>query len=685
MSQQNSSNRILPVLIFLLIALPLFAAMGAYCGAWVFTHWKGLRSTPSLTLLYQYWHVANLPAHLIKPLKISTALAVLIGILPLLVMIIGALVKPRRELHGSSRFANASEIRQAGLLDVDKKRRKKSNKRQDNLPDLLIGKWNNQYLRWQGSEFLYLSAPTRSGKGVGIVIPNCLHYWHSMVVYDPKLENFLITAGWRERVLKQKVFLFNPSGKMPEHEQNPNAPLASHKWNPMTYIRRDARFTFKDLSNMATILFPTPTRGADGSSMFFIESARKLFVGLGLYLIETEKDLHRDLSDIRQRTTITNLFKLTTPSDGTSLSAWLAKTIKLREQKPQTDLSEPCKTLLREFINSDKETAQNILSSMTAPLGIFLDPIVEAATSDDDFRLDRVRQERMTIYIGVIPTEAATFSRLLNLFFSQLIDVNVQQGLPENNPRLQYQCLLLMDEFTALGNIPAVQHGVSYIAGYGLRLLIIIQAPSQVEAVYGRENMKTFFTNFTCRIFYTPREQDDCEEYSKVIGYETFKAKSQSRSRGKGSSNSTSTSDQRRAVMNPDELRLMPFEDCVINLGGNRAIYAQKIIYHEDPVFKKRLGYARPYVSVLQAKSKNTDEPNHANRQAAEVPDKLLHTVSLNDVLNRQEAAVALLKQSCLPSNPPQYIQACVQYVANIWQLNPQKLHEAWLAANEVV
>ena len=683
MSQQNSSNRILPVLVFLLIALPLFAAIGAYCGAWVFTHWKGLRSTPSLTLLYQYWHVANLPTHLIKPLKISTALAVLIGILPLLVLVIGALVKPRRELHGSSRFANGSEIRQAGLLDVGKKRRKKSNNRKDNLPDLLIGKWNNQYLRWQGSEFLYLSAPTRSGKGVGIVIPNCLHYRDSLVVYDPKLENFLITSGYRHKN-GQEVFLFNPSGKIPEHEQNPSAPLASHKWNPMTYIRRDPRFTFKDLSNMATILFPTPARGADGSSMFFIESARKLFVGLGLYLIETEKDPNRDLKDIRQRTTITNLFKLTTPSDGTSLSTWLAKTIKLREQKPQTDLSEPCKTLLREFVNSDKETAQNILSSMTAPLGIFLDPIVEAATSDDDFRLDHVRQKRMTIYIGVIPTEAATFSRLLNLFFSQLIDVNVQQGLPENNPKLKYQCLLLMDEFTALGNIPAVQHGVSYIAGYGLRLLIIIQAPSQVEAVYGRDNMKTFFTNFTCRIFYTPREQDDCKEYSEVIGYETFKAKSQSRSRGKGSSNSTSTSDQRRAVMNPDELRLMPFEDCVVNLGGNRAIYAQKIIYYEDPVFKARLGIMHPHVPVLQSQPKTEKEQTDDKRQAAEVPDKLLHTISLNDVLNRQETAIAVLKQSCQPNLPPQYIQACVQYVANIWRLDPQTLHQAWLATNEM-
>ena len=73
---------------------------------------------------------------------------------------------------------------------------------------LLIGKYGNDYLRWSGNEFLYLAAPTRSGKGVGIVIPNCLHYRDSMVVFDPKLENFLISGGYRSSH-GQEVFLFN--------------------------------------------------------------------------------------------------------------------------------------------------------------------------------------------------------------------------------------------------------------------------------------------------------------------------------------------------------------------------------------------------------------------------------------------------------------------------------------------
>ena len=96
------------------------------------------------------------------------------------------------------------------------------------------------------------------------------------------------------------------------------------------------------------------------------------------------------------------------------------------------------------------------------------------------------------------------------------------------------------------------------------------------------------------------------------------------------------------------------------------------------------MGKVAPPIPVLQVASKNRNEQNKENRQAAEVPDKLLHTISLNNVLNRQEAAIAVLKQSCQPNLPPQYIQACVQYVANIWRLDPQTLHQAWLATNEM-
>lgn len=649
-------NKALPIVLFILLTLPLAMAGGGYVGSMLFVRWQKLNSKPSVFLLYEYaQHLDKLSAKLLMPYKVSVMIALLISILPTLIMLAAVFAKPKRELHGSSRFANAVEVQQAGLLKPDYSKGK---------PDLLIGKYKNKYLRWAGNEFLYLAAPTRSGKGVGVVIPNCLHYRDSMVVYDPKLENFIITGGFRQQKLGQQVFLFNPGGRMPEHERNPLLPLVSHRWNPMTYIRRDARYSYKDLSNMAAILLPKPTKD-NGSGTFFVESARKLFVGLGLYMIETEQE--RDLADYTQRTTLANLFRLTAPTDGKPLNEWLLAEITDRDNDPEkTQLSSQCKTLLLGFANGSPKTGADILASLTAPLGIFLDPVCEAATSGDDFRLDELRKKRMTIYIGVVPTETETFSRLTNLLFSQIIDVNVQQGLPQDNSDLlKYQCLLLMDEFTALGVIPAVQHGVSYIAGYELRLLIIIQAPSQVEAIYGRENMETFFTNFTCRIFYTPRVQKDAEEYSKSIGYETFKAKSTSRSQGKGGSRSTSISDQQRAVMLPDEIKMMPNSDCIINLGSSRAIYAQKIVYWQDDVFKARANLPRPFVPTLELKIHSSQTKMPAKTEP--VPDEQLAETDFKTCANNDELFLAMVKSLVHPDSPPEFVKEIVEAMAKQW------------------
>ena len=649
-------NKVLAPILFILFTLPFAAAGGGFIGSMLFVRWQKLNSQPSVFLLYEYaQHLDKMPTKLLMPFKLSVTLAFLITILPAFVILAAIFAKPKRELHGSSRFANAVEVQQAGLLKSDYTKSK---------PDLLIGKYKNKYLRWAGNEFLYLAAPTRSGKGVGVVIPNCLHYRDSMVVYDPKLENFIITGGFRQQKLGQQVFLFNPGGRMPEHERNPLLPLVSHRWNPMTYIRRDIRYSYKDLSNMAAILLPKPAKD-NGSGTFFVESARKLFVGLGLYMIETESE--RDLSDYTQRTTLANLFRLTAPTDGKPLNEWLLAEITDRDNDPEkTQLSSQCKTLLLGFANGSPKTGADILASLTAPLGIFLDPVCEAATSGDDFRLDELRKKRVTIYIGVMPTETETFSRLTNLLFSQIIDVNVQQGLPQDNPDLlKYQCLLLMDEFTALGVIPAVQHGVSYIAGYELRLLIIIQAPSQVEAIYGRENMETFFTNFTCRIFYTPRVQKDAEEYSKSIGYETFKAKSTSRSQGKGGSRSTSISDQQRAVMNPDEIKMMPNSDCIINLGSSRAIYAQKIVYWQDDVFKARANLPRPDVPSLEMKTHSSKTKMPAKTEP--VPDEQLAETDFKTCANADDLFMAMVESLVRPDSPPEFIKEIVEAMAKQW------------------
>lgn len=648
-------KKLLNLIAVLAVTVPAALAGGLYLGSVVFSGWMNLKTEPSIGMLYRYWkYYDRLPPDYLTAFQVSAGLALLIPTVVFLIVCAGMLMKPKRELHGSARFANRSEIAKHGLL--------KKAFNPDEAPDLLIGKYGNNYLRWSGNEFLYLAAPTRSGKGVGIVIPNCLHYRDSMVVFDPKLENFLITGGYRA-AHGQEVFLFNPGGRMPEHERNPNAPLVSHRWNPCTYIRRNPVYTYKDVKNIASIMYPKPVKDS-GSATFFQESAQNLFAGLLLYMVETEHE--RNLSLPENKTTLANLFRLTTPSGGRTLAEWIKDEMILREQQTHTQLSQNCRSLLMGFANGNAKTGADILATLIAPLGIFIDPVVEAATSGDDFYLDEVRKKRMTVYIGIVPTETAVFSRLTNLFFSQLITVNVEQGLPSNNPdALKYQCCLLMDEFTALGVIPAIQHGVSYIAGYGLRLLLIIQTPSQVTDLYGRDATRTFFTNFGCQIVYPPREQTDAEEYSKLVGYETFKAKSISHSSGKGNSHSTSTSDQRRAVMNPDEMKMMPKSDCIISLGNSRPIYAKKIVYYTDPVFAKRANWALPDIPVLDIHLERT-APAAAPKAVFVSPEEM-DSFHWSDAANAEELARTILSSIIPPDSPPDYINELIPALLENW------------------
>ena len=648
-------KKLLNLIAVLAVTVPAALAGGLYLGSVVFSGWMNLKTEPSIGMLYRYWkYYDRLPPDYLTAFQVSAGLTLLIPTVVFLIVCAGMLMKPKRELHGSARFANRSEIAKHGLL--------KKAFNPDEAPDLLIGKYGNNYLRWSGNEFLYLAAPTRSGKGVGIVIPNCLHYRDSMVVFDPKLENFLITGGYRA-AHGQEVFLFNPGGRMPEHERNPNAPLVSHRWNPCTYIRRNPVYTYKDVKNIASIMYPKPVKDS-GSATFFQESAQNLFAGLLLYMVETEHE--RNLSLPENKTTLANLFRLTTPSGGRTLAEWIKDEMILREQQTHTQLSQNCRSLLMGFANGNAKTGADILATLIAPLGIFIDPVVEAATSGDDFYLDEVRKKRMTVYIGIVPTETAVFSRLTNLFFSQLITVNVEQGLPSNNPdALKYQCCLLMDEFTALGVIPAIQHGVSYIAGYGLRLLLIIQTPSQVTDLYGRDATRTFFTNFGCQIVYPPREQTDAEEYSKLVGYETFKAKSISHSSGKGNSHSTSTSDQRRAVMNPDEMKMMPKSDCIISLGNSRPIYAKKIVYYTDPVFAKRANWALPDIPVLDIHLERT-APAAAPKAVFVSPEEM-DSFHWSDAANAEELARTILSSIIPPDSPPDYINELIPALLENW------------------
>ncbi|WP_415840517.1 type IV secretory system conjugative DNA transfer family protein, partial [Roseateles saccharophilus] len=233
-----------------------------------------------------------------------------------------------------------------------------------------------------------------------------------------------------------------------------------------------------------------------------------------------------------------------------------------------------------------------VVATFNAPLTIFADPVVDAATSGDDFRLEDVRRERMTIYVR-IPTQCLSSAKpLLNLFFSQLVNLNTGT-LPEQDASLKYQCLIITDEFTALGQVGAIMSSCAFLAGYNLRLLTVVQAMSQLDAVYGERQARTFATNHGLQILFAPREQRDAEEYSAMLGHLTATGTSRGRSRSLSGSGrnvlSINESDQRRALLLPQEFKELGREKLVLIAENCKPVIGDKIRYYEEKCFKERM------------------------------------------------------------------------------------------------
>lgn len=455
--------------------------------------------------------------------------------------------------------------------------------------EIIVGKYQGQYLTFKGQQFVILAAPTRSQKGVAIVIPNLLNFAGSVVVLDIKLENFKLTSGFR-RKHGQKVFLFNPFAEDGR----------THRWNPLDGISRNRNFRVGDVLAVGQALYPSD----NPKEAFWNDQARNLFLGLTLYLLETP-ELPCTLGELLRQSS----------GKGMPLKDYL-QGIMAERSNGDNALSDECLDALNRFCSTSENTTASILATFNAPLTIFANPIVDAATSASDFDITAVRKELMSVYIGIQPNRLADASLLINLFFSQLVNLNTKE-LPQDNPALKHQCLLLLDEFTAIGKVGIIAKAVSYIAGYNLRLLPIIQSISQLESVYGEKDTRTFVTNHALQIIYPPREQKDANEYSEMLGYFTEKSVSTGISRprawgGNNGSSSENVSDQKRALLLPQELKELGQDKEIILLENTKPILCDKARYYDDPTFIDRLKSVSPSLRALGKKLPTRDQLEQA-------------------------------------------------------------------------
>lgn len=537
----------------LLIGVPIalvVAFLIASVVAWIYLGLPSAKFDP-LKMPAFFWYYRHDPV-------VLKALGAGMGIgLFLAAVTIWWLARRKPPLHGAARFARESEIRRAGF-------------RAEN--GIVLGKKGGKFLTFGGSEHCIVEAPTRSGKGVGIVIPNLLSWQESVVVLDVKRENWDATAGFRARY-GQAVYLFNPT--------DPEGRTA--RYNPLGYIdRTDPDQVVIELQQIATMLFVAPERGEP----FWTDSARTAFVGVGAYLAVSDRPF-----------TIGAIYRLMTTGDTRGFFK--------RVLEERRDLSQGCRNALADFTSGAENTFAGIVQTVTSKLSLWLNPRVDAATETSDFDLRELRSTPMSLYLGVSPDELDRVAPLYNLLFQQLINLNVRD-LPGKGTPLQV--LVILDEFARIGRAQTIASAFSYVAGYGIRLLPVIQSRSQLRAVYGEHVANEIVANCGVEVAFTPKELRVANELSERIGYVGQESVTKSLTiHGILANRSKSMSDQRRALLLPQELMQFPDTDLLLLRGGIPPIHGDKVRYYADALFKGRVSQS-PMVEPIPRVVGDDDE-----------------------------------------------------------------------------
>ena len=520
--------------------------------------------TPDMLPLLQFWQYLlyyGLDHPLVGPwLRIAAAVA---SAAPVLVLM-GRLARqgwPGRRgppLHGRTRWARGRELAEAGFyarfggLYVAKDRR-------------------GRVLRFGGPEHVACYAPTRSGKGVGLVIPNCLLYEASLVCLDVKKENWAASAGIRAAA-GQAVFLFDPLA--------PDGRTA--RYNPFSYVRRGSIDAFEDIQRIAQMVFPH----AGGDQQFWTDAARSAFTGAAGFLAETPE----------LPLTFGEVLRLLSSVDGAHS---MIERIEARRQagRPYTEATVKA---LEDYLKGSPDLVNSIRKTITARLSLWFNPRIDAATAESDFDLRALRTRLHAVYIGITPDNIARLRPLLALFFQQLVDLTVRT-LPQHDPAARHQLLVLLDEFPLLGPMPVLADAFAYVAGYNMRLMLVMQSKAQLRdrELYGPDKARAILENCGLEVVFGTKDLALCEELSARVGYDTVAGRTHSGPRFwrlfRRDRLSLSESEQRRALLLPQEIARLAPDEAILLRPGLSPIQAWRIRYHTDPAFA---GLHRPPPAV---------------------------------------------------------------------------------------
>ncbi|MFG1295709.1 conjugal transfer protein TraG [Xanthobacter variabilis] len=479
----------------------------------------------------------------------GAGIAVSGGFLSIIVAIVLSVIRAREAknvaTYGSARWADTQEIRAAGLLGPD---------------GVLLGRLDGDYLRHDGPEHVLCFAPTRSGKGVGLVVPTLLTWPGSTIIHDIKGENWGLTAGFRSK--HGRVLLFDPT--------NP----ASSAYNPLLEVRRGDK-EVRDVQNIADIL--VDPEGALDKRNHWEKTSHSLLVGAILHVLYAEPDktlagVANFLSDPKRPVEASLRAMMNTPHLG------------------EAGVHPVIASSARELLNKSDNERSGVLSTAMSFLGLYRDPVVATVTARCDWRIaDLVAADRpVSLYLVVPPSDINRTKPLIRLLLNQ-VGRRLTEDLKISANR--HRLLLMLDEFPALGRLDFFESALAFMAGYGIKSFLIAQSLNQIEKAYGANN--SVLDNCHVRVAFATNDERTAKRVSDALGTATEMRDSTNYAGHRLSPwlghLMVSRQETARPLLTPGEVMQLPPTDELLLVAGVPPVRAKKARYYEDARFRERI------------------------------------------------------------------------------------------------
>ncbi len=503
--------------------------------------------------LFQWWYAFE--AYAPNVFNKAGGFAAIGGLLGAATAMAGSVWRARQNqkvtTYGSSRWATTKEVREAGLTEPK---------------GVFLGRLANHYLRHDGPEHVMAFAPTRSGKGVGLVIPTLLSWTGSAVIHDIKGENWQLTSGWRSKF--SHCLLFNPTDER------------SAKYNPLMEVRRGPH-EVRDVQNIADIL--VDPEGALERRNHWEKTSHALLVGVILHILysDGEKTLAR----------VANFMSDPYRSFERSLREMMSTNHLGSDEEPQ--VHPVVASAARELLNKSDNERSGVLSTAMSFLGLYRDPTVATATSKCDWRIaDLMDADRpVSLYLVIPPSDISRTKPLVRLILNQIGRRLTERLAVGHEQQRRHQLLMMLDEFPALGRLDFFESALAFMAGYGIRAYLIAQSLNQITKAYGENN--SILDNCHVRIAFASNDERTAKRISDSLGTAT-ELRAQKNYAGHRLAPwlahvMVSRQETARALLTPGEVMQLPPDDQLLLISGLAPIRAKKLRYYEDRNFTARL------------------------------------------------------------------------------------------------